>query len=209
MTKTAVQLYGCVKKTHNDAYRLIGDLRDSVRAGQPLKALADMAGIAKRAAELLDDLRKESTKLSELAQKVACAVMVQREDTDTVRGDYVVATPDVKMIPRLPSRTAQPDEYYRMLRALGVPETPMVRVHWPSVVEEMNARLSAGGSLPEGIDLSATYPEYKLVTRMNMAALDAAAAEEKGGEKIAAPAKKPVNEKTRKVIAWLKTQSRK
>jgi len=201
-----------VKRTHITAYKMMGDIRDSVRKSPRLADLADVAGIGKKAAELLDDLRKEATKLSEFAQKVACAIVVQRQDADTIRGEYATATPDVRMVPRLPSRTREPEKYSALLRSLGLPESPMVRLHWPSIADEMNARLREGGSLPAGIDPDDTYPEYRLTTRMNMAALEAAA-EERGGDEQTKTAgvkkRKLVNEKTRKVLAWLKTQSKK
>lgn len=134
---------------------------------------ADAAYAFRETHKLIDDVRKRLEDLRKLSEKMACVIAAATFDADTIRTDYCSATPDVKPIASVPSRSRQPEEYAKLMSWLGVPEGlwstnddhAPIKPHWPGVMEMLDREMRAGRPLPPGIDPNKTYNEYKLVIR--------------------------------------------
>jgi hypothetical protein len=144
----------------------------AIKKCSSLEDLADAAYCCRLIEDTADDIRKRTAETGQLCQRIACALAVATEQVDSIRTDYVTATPDVKMIASIPRRSTHLEQFAALMAHFGVPasaweggEHAAVQPHWPGVMERINRDLAAGKPLPPGVDPDKTYPEYRLLMR--------------------------------------------
>lgn len=165
-TKWLQRRYRSLKAMHEAVFRDILRTREPVENRQiKSEDLVDMAYVLREMAALADDIRRECAAHQGLMEKAACIEWVVRNDpTGPIRGELAVGTPDLKQMSSLPKPKTEPAEYRAMMLYLGVPENlhDVVRPHWPAMVDWISDLTAQGKPLPPGIDLTKTYPVYRL-----------------------------------------------
>lgn len=164
--------YARLMRTHAALYARVAPIKQAVLSGSvPTGELSDVAFLTKKCAEIADDMRKEVSGLCELAGKTASLAQTQlcvasNNDDTTIRGMVSVGSPNVEMAVSLPSHTNEPERYARALQHFGVPVSAynVVRLHWPSVCQELTELARRGRPGPQGV-FGSEYPVHKLSTR--------------------------------------------
>ncbi len=158
--------YKTVSDLHAIAYKQLQDVQDAVKTCSEPKELADYSYGLREISKYADDIRKIADAIKETAEKIACAICIRDEHVGTIRTDYCVATPKLKISASLPSKRKQPEEYNRLLEFLGIrgelADTDSVRLHWPGMVDLVTLRAEQGLPLPPGMEDQTTYPVYSL-----------------------------------------------
>lgn len=173
-----VQHYTTLLKTYQllmgDCVRVRGNVIDATK-GLDLEALADMNLVLKRAEQICDHMRKAYKQLRQLSEQTTCALWVKQETGDPVRTDYVTSTPEVKMVPKVPSKKENHEEYVAFMKALGAPdeaiEHEVFKLSWPGLVEYTTERGRQGLPIPEGHE-GQTYNVYTTRLRQKRAITD-------------------------------------
>lgn len=158
--------YKTVSDLHAVAYAELQDVQEAVRTCSDPKELADYSYALREISKFADDIRKIADAVKETAEKIACAICIRDEHVGTIRTEYCVATPKLKMSASLPSKRTEPEAYNRLLEFLGIrdeiSDTDCVRLHWPGMVDLITLRTEAGKPLPPGLEMAKTYPVYSL-----------------------------------------------
>lgn len=173
MEDLAKGLYQDVKAAHAAIYARILEAKARVQACNNMEEVADWAYAMREAEKFAEDLRKELGYVEELATKVACLLWVKTGTGDPIRTAYCTASPDVKMMARLPKRSQEPEQFFALMQHLGISpelaglnvEHPVLKPHWPGMVDYVSEQLKQGKPLPPGMDSSITYPIYALAVR--------------------------------------------
>lgn len=143
--------------------------------------LVDVAIVAREIARVLNDCRRQCDGLLDLCSRLACVKWVAETQNETgdastcIHGSLGRGTPDVKEAVTVPSREKNPDEYYRMMKALGAvtaAKKDLVRPHWPGLTEHISNLMKQGKRVPDGVDPRKTYHLYKLSPLTRAAKVD-------------------------------------
>lgn len=142
--------YGMARGAHQQLYGLMLQMNRLLQQTTELTELADAVFALRKTEELLEDTRKECSKLLELAEQVTCIRWLACSDHEPIRSEYCTASPDVKQTVAIPSKSSP--EYAALLKHYGIPEGSPFVPHWPSLLKQVSADLAAGGSIPPGCD---------------------------------------------------------
>lgn len=168
------EAYGLARQTHERLYNLLREAERTLTTTPDLAEQVDAAYAMRETAKLLDDTRKDASRLCETASKIACAIAIKSGSADTIRTEYVSATPKMDMAPAVPNRRRDPEQYRAFCAAVGIPEalvnvdenaSQVFELHWPGLVSHFTALMEEGKPLPPGVRLDQTYPVYKLSMR--------------------------------------------
>ena len=163
-----VRNYEHLKRLYTQTYEEIAQLRDRL-PNLKVEEVADAAMVLKRIADFADDLRKESIRVMQHAERLACAVWANNLQTEPIRGEYVTATPDIKYSASLPKQSQDPKAYSELMDFMGVGhelvDTGLLTLHWPKFTEWLSVQIAEGKPLPPGVDPEKLYPVYKLKKR--------------------------------------------
>lgn len=171
MRRELVDLYVRVKSLHAEAHLMHSALMREVEVSGSTTELADIAYAADKIEAFLNDIRKAMTGMKDVAEKRCTTLWVAMGDPDSIRTDYVTATPYPKMMVRMPSRKKEPEEWANMMRDMRIPEEyiitepschPPVEPNWPGMIDYVTDLLAQGKKLPRGLDPSKTYTLYQL-----------------------------------------------
>lgn len=171
MLESDKTVFETAKQTHEEIYNSLKQLTAQTRQETEINILVDRIYALREAAKLLDDTRKECNRLADFATRLACLIWAQGDSSEPIRTEYCTGSPDVQMSVNIPNKKRDPVAFCNLMKFLGVPEnlylteSEIVRPHWPGLVEMLTARLSKGLPLPEGIDVNATVPIYKITIR--------------------------------------------
>jgi hypothetical protein len=154
---------------HAEIYRELSQLKEqSLKCGD-MQELADRAYALRDMHKYVDDLRKELDQTKSVCERIACLLWAKDSEGDPIRTDHCTASPKIKYMASLPSRTRDPEAYANLMGHLGIPDgllpEDVVRPHWPGFVNYMTRLAEEGLPLPEGIDVDKTYPVYSLTIR--------------------------------------------
>lgn len=117
--------------------------------------------------ELFEELRKEVKARKELCAKLI-AVETMRSSlesgnsgTASVRGFLGIATPDVKIQPKIPNKGTP--EYFELMKAVGVSDELLkdnapVKFDWDKLGEFVTKRIKDGKPVPAGV--TQTYTQF-------------------------------------------------
>lgn len=144
----------------------------AVTESMPMEEAADAEFVYYKAVQLIEEFLKENR----AAQKRYCyftcikfiAAASLNPNLGNVKTDYVTATPDVTMMPRIPSETnpKEREEYHTFLAHFGINaeavQFGVVRPHWPGVLEMIKERQANGQPLPPGTIATQTFPQYSI-----------------------------------------------
>ena len=170
-----------VRALLTDLVKLNGEISESVKTCTDLKELADYAHAMHEAAQMLEGMEKKARQQRALAEQLACVIWVTQcpdGEPHNIKTEYVTATPRVTMIASVPKRSTQPEEFAKLMDYMGIPrhlwegegDAEVVRCHWPGLVTWLSRLAEEGKPLPEGIDISKTYPQYALTLRRRKSA---------------------------------------
>lgn len=155
------------ENVHNTLYEQLSKTREEMKT-KPPEELADIGFVCKKIYEQLDSIRKETQRLQELAEKLACLKAVQEEKVK-IHGRLATGTPDVSMSANLPHPRKNPEEYLALCDYLGIPKQmidwDLFRFHWPGFKKFFTHQMQNGKPVPPGVKLGKTYSHYKLKYR--------------------------------------------
>jgi hypothetical protein len=134
---------------------------------QSLPDMCDVGYFCREVSKIMHDLKvsldgKQGVVSRVLAGRVAGAAL--QGEVIELRGEFCVATPDVRNKPTLPKEGTE--EYRLLMRWIGVPEetinSPLLRPSFTGLEEELTKRMALGEPLPPGIvgsftDVSVVY----------------------------------------------------
>lgn len=176
MLQQAKDYYKLVFDFNMELQRQIPAMQELLQTGMCLEEQADLHYAIHRAFEMLEETLKHMRVVENLSTKVLCLKWSLQSNGDNVKTDYVTATPQVTEMPKMPSEKSSPDEYRRMMADLGVPldmvENDVVRPHWPGFKDMVHTLAEQGLPLPDGCDLTSSYPVYKVRLRKKKGVLE-------------------------------------
>ena len=150
-------------------YGLITQFKDKAKVGgYTVEELADLGYLCREMASVADEFRKEALAKMELFSRLLAERMLKDllnggAVQDRAVGKYATATPEVKARVKLPAKDTA--EYARLVAWLGIPEhnRHFVRMHYPSIRDEVTERAKRGENPPPGIVTSSQ--EFKCTYR--------------------------------------------
>lgn len=164
MDKT-IDVYHRAQKLHRLVVENLFRLRETINE-MTVEEMVDVALGLRETARLLNDGRKECDDCLKTFEQAVCLLWVHKSLTnnseDPVRGEYAIGTPRVKLMMHMPKRDTE--EYSTLLASMGVPESDLVRPHWPSMVDHVSTLLSEGKQPPPGMS-GETYDLYTVTLR--------------------------------------------
>ena len=169
MDKDVADLYKYNHDVFQYNYQWLQAIEARIGQVQDLEELADYGYAMKRLAELVDDTRKHANRISELAQRLQCALQVGLMDLEPVRTEYCTASPAISQQMSVPKKEKDPEQYYAIMDLLGisreVADKEAVRPHWPGLTEVLTELAQQGKPLPEGINPNNVKPVYSVKYR--------------------------------------------
>lgn len=170
--KAALEKYETVRGVFLECFDFVIDVQNTVKSTPlSLERMTDLAYVCKESAKLLDDLRKEYTRLGETLEKLTCAIWIRETDIGentqpNIKGVLATGTPDMKMAARVPREKDEPEKYHALLKHLGFNDititNSLASLHWPKLTEYVTALTEEGKPLPPGFDPTDSYPVYRL-----------------------------------------------
>lgn len=167
-------LYHQIKVLHAMTHQTIMELHERMKRDKlPMEAMGDIAYAMKHATAMLEDTRKSTKSVVELAERLACLHYVSKSlnepSTAPIRGMISSCTPKVTLAVVLPTLKKNPDGYRTMMLALGCPEALLddeaLKPNWKRLNEIATERSEKGQPAIPGLDLANTYPDYALIAR--------------------------------------------
>ena len=171
MLQSAVELYKASRELHEKLYVAINELTPQLRACQhDIGELADAALVLDKCQKLSEDSEKECRKLLDTIKKAICVLWAQIGDGSPVRTWHVTASPSVKFMVPIPSKSKEPERFEKVMRGLNVPEAlwnkpdtkAAVVPNWPGMIEYVTELLEKGLPLPDGLDETKKYAVYQV-----------------------------------------------
>lgn len=162
------------RQHYQDLRGILATLNEDVKSMSDLEELADIAFACRELAGLFDQMRKDSNKTGELAQKIACVQHIQLGLTDPIRTEFCSASPQIKQQCVLPRADRHPEQYAKLMEFLGVPKEScavpenghsLVSFNWKGITDLATQRAEKGLPVPPGCDPELTFAEYKLQMR--------------------------------------------
>lgn len=211
MHPLAQKIYAMARAEHGQIYNRLAELRQYLDRCPNQGELADAAYALRKAGELLEDTRKEVKRVEELAIKIACVLWVRDPanlNGKPIKTQYVTASPNVVDMPRLPSRRENPNQFFELLTALGVPqhlqgtddESSIIVPHWPGLLKHVEQLAGEGKPLPAGLDSTATYPVYKMTLRGGNVPIDPVELAEPTQEELQSANRAPIQEQAQEKV---------
>ena len=154
--------------------KLQNELNGLASESDGMEQMADIALALKQISEKADDTRREAERIKKMCFERACIRWVQRGNHEPIRTEYVTATPDYKIMPKLPDRRRNPKEYaalmdyYKIDRKLwdvGDDNHACVQIHWPGMLEHISLLIGTAQPLPPGINPMSTYTIWTMTLR--------------------------------------------
>jgi hypothetical protein len=170
MRPEAVELFKRARALHEEAVRMCLTARNDAKKCADTEELADLAFACRKTCDFLTETMKLVRQLGVLSEKIAATVHIATcPNQRSIHTQYVVATPNVKVMASIPRPDSSPKEYAEMMEFFGVPENlwkgrthALVKDHWPGVMEELTRLQAEGKPLPPGLDPEKSYAEYTL-----------------------------------------------
>jgi hypothetical protein len=134
--------------------------------------LTDMHQLLKELSELHEDTRKELDALKEDAgDSAAIAWTVDPMAGGPIRGKLADGTVRQRPSPKLPSKKKEPEKHLALMRYLmqapdmSMEDAELFTLSWPRLCDRLQADISSGRPLPEGISADDLQLKPKLETR--------------------------------------------
>lgn len=169
---------------HEEIYKALQVARNSAQAIE-LEELVDIAYACREISKFIESIDSEAKGLDKFVERIGCLKWLQMVDgPDQIRTEYATATPDMRTCAKIPSVKVDPVAYNKLMDYLGIDpilrdsgeietehgreSTEVVRVHWPGFQTLVNRLNREGYQLPEGVNPSANYTDYKFRIRGKM-----------------------------------------
>lgn len=181
MKETSKQLMIQVKDAFTKLQAAMAAVEADVRAEQDIHELTDAALALRESFKFVHDLRADIMRTREVATRKACLMWARDAryaNGDSIKTDYCTATPDVRIVPAVPTMKKDPETFSMMMQHMGIDSslftdledgegraTQAVKPHWPGMIAYVNRLMAEGKPLPPGFDPEATHAQYKLNIR--------------------------------------------
>lgn len=170
MTPEALRLYSETLTAYQQLLPQANAMAQQINRAGTAEECADLALVAKKSEELIDELRKALYRVKELAIKKACTIWaVTSTDGEPIRTEYTTATPDVAEAVAFPKRDEHPDKYAALMAYMGIDpglwkdcQYPAVDFHYNGMIDLIAGCRQRGQQFPPGLDESKVYTTYKL-----------------------------------------------
>ncbi len=186
--------YEIARWAHEEIYKQLQVARTTAPV-EDLPEMVDIVYACREIGKFVDDLQKESRGLDKFVSRLACLKWLKMVDSPhNIKTEYATATPDMRICAGIPDFRHTPDAYNKLMDYLGIDpvlrdsgdidsphgteSTEVVRIHWPGFQSLVNRLTTEGYSLPDGIDPSKNYTDYKLGMRGRKKISDPPTAEE-------------------------------
>lgn len=170
MTPTALETYKRVKNANWEIATLLESIRVQQGNSADEKELVDSILVLDQAAKTLDSLRKETNRVKERLETLACKRWMEIGTGEPLRTEYCTGSPDVKQAPRIPKEGTE--DYQKMCQYFGIPDGAPFRPHWPSMMERVSEEQRSGMALPPGVDPNGVITVFKVTVRKKRPILD-------------------------------------
>lgn len=164
-----------VRDLHLETHRLVSEWKAQLGSGMGGNEtdIVDLAYATNEMYKWADDVRKQLKQVHEIAERVACLILVTKGVGESVKTEYCSASPHVKQMASVPSRKTKPEEFAKLMDHLGIPrqlwdvsdDDEVVRPHWPGLMAYLTRLGAEGKPLPPGVDPDKTYAVYSLLIR--------------------------------------------
>lgn len=151
-----------VKKAYAEVSSALEELRADIRPGPPMDETVDALFAVRKACEMVEDLRKQLSGLDTALAKLYCIEWSRMEDPpDRLKTEYATAyDARVKLMSALPRYNKEPEKFRALMEHFEVPARlwdvgdgePLVKPHYPGVMEYATRRAENGQSFPPGMD---------------------------------------------------------
>jgi len=155
-----------------DGYAELTALRDQVKTNTySMEELINRIYIVRQCSKYLDDLRKEMDGVSNLMEKLCCALWTIKYANDPLKAEsihaqFATGTPKIWMRSKLPKIREDPDRYFELLAYFGVSQKhaamEVVKINWPRFGDFLTDAAENGEPLPHGIKPDETYCVYSV-----------------------------------------------
>lgn len=169
MLSEAKTVYREAREAHARAYRAIVELQRGVASSGNIQELTDAIYSLRETAGLLDDARKEASKLMELLM-VRCCALWTATDGSPIRTEYCIGSPDIKKNVKVPKGGTA--DYDAFCKHFGVDPKIPFRPHWPEMLERISADIAAGKPCPPGCDPAEMVTKFVVSVRKKRPILD-------------------------------------
>ena len=144
--------------------RLFTDIIRMKKSVQPMLAAGDIKGLAdlnycvKVCEKMMDELRKAYKNVRGSSEQSVCFLWIKQEEGNRgpVRTEYCTVSPDLRIVPKVPSARQDPGAYVEFCMELGLPqdvaEFGVFSVAWPELVEYTTWLATQGQPLPKGAE---------------------------------------------------------
>lgn len=151
-----VELYEETRALHEKSLAILRTHEERCKLpGGTLEDLTDTVWLIRKTSERAEDLRKMLDRLEKEFVKRIGIRWLARADAEPIRGALATGSPDVKDVPRTPSRSKNPGAYAAALEALGVPrilaENGAVVFHYQGLGEFSAALAKKGLNIPKAL----------------------------------------------------------
>lgn len=174
MNPLFVDLYKRVATFHREAINDIVDLESITKSTSDLRELADQAQAVREVLVLTNHLNNEVKKYEMLLARLFTAIWgLDPSSPAEVETDWCACSPDPKVRAKMPRYKDEPEEYSKLLRAMGLPEslieTGSFRLSFDDISEIATRCNREGRPLPEGLGKTWTEFYLKIRTRRKLA----------------------------------------
>lgn len=162
-----ITLYARYSALHRDTAMLLDGIESACKATPLPGPSVDATFVLKKLSALADAMRKDANRALEIAMRVGCLHAAQSAD-NRVQGELSQGYGDAAQEYILPDREKNPEEYRKLMGALGlesVAENPLVKPSWSAVGELVSQRAREGLGLTPGMEAAKLVPKFRLNVR--------------------------------------------
>lgn len=167
LNQRLIDLHKRAQTLHAEYYNALGDVRDEARKmkGAPV---VDAVYVLKRSREIVDDTRKEINKCLDFIERIGCMIALQNEGH--LEGDLAKGSGNVKQQPAIPNREDEPDKYFALMDALGIPrelsENRAIKPSFRGIGEFVEKLGAEGKPMPDGLQHARQVSSYTVHARL-------------------------------------------
>jgi len=163
MQKEIKNIYNKARKLHHETITALAELGE----GDPkLSERAELVFGLKKTEDMLEDLRKEITKVRKGRELICCLGFYQAE-VDSIKTVYCSAKVHTEQFVKFPHKKhSDPERFERLMKSLDIPEEVInheaVRFNWNGFKTLFTQRQVQGLPMLEGVDFDDVYTEFSL-----------------------------------------------
>ena len=162
-----IKMYCDVKRMHEQMQGLLANVKMEANLMDP-SIIVDATYVLKRANEYIDGTRKDVNRALEHVQKLGCMIVMQQSDNKLV-GEIASGYAQTKETPALPDREKNPEAYFELMAAMGVPDelanSGLIKPSFTGVGNFATKLAEDGIPLPSGLRHATMISSYTVAAR--------------------------------------------